>query len=160
MKKVHKILASFGVSTFAFASLLTLAVPALVSAASITSTSKPEDCSQRFLTFPTWFRGLVEVQEKPSMPGEYECVVQSPDAAGGLSPFIWHIVLNVIEIGLQIVGYLTAFFIIWGGFQFLTSVGNPDIAAKARQTILNAAIGLVISIAAIAGVNLVFGIIG
>lgn len=114
-------------------------------------------CSQNFLTFPTWFRGLVEIKDVNGAP---ECVIKSPDAVkDGLSNFIWHIVLNVIEIGLQLVVYLTVFFIILGGFQFLTSQGVPEATVKARKTILNAAIGLVISIVAIAAVNLVFSII-
>lgn len=159
MRKIKQLIATFGLSMVASLSVLAVAAPVTL-AAPLTASSTPEDCSQRFLTFPTWFRGLVDVKEKTAGSFEYECVIKSPDDAGGLSSFIWHIVLNCIEIGLQIVGYLTAFFIIYGGFQFLTSVGNPDVAAKARQTIINAAIGLVISIAAIAGVNLVFGIIG
>jgi len=158
MKKIRTYIAHISVGVFALVSVLVAAAP-IASAAPLTATSNPDDCSQRFLTFPTWYRGLAIVQETAPGSGEYQCGIQSPEKAGGLSAFIWHIVLNVIEIGLQIVGYLTAFFILWGGYQFLISVGNPDVAAKARQTILNAAIGLAISIASIAGVNLIFGVI-
>lgn len=126
-------------------------------AVAITSSSTAADCSQRFLTFPTWFRGLVDVKEVE--PGVFDCVIKSPEDVGGLSNFIWHIVLNVIEMGLQGVIYLTIFFLIWGGFQFLTSQGSPEAMAKARKTMLDAIIGLGMSFAAIAVVNIIFGII-
>jgi hypothetical protein len=112
-----------------------------------------DDCSVRILTFPTWFRGLVKVVDN-------KCVIESPDEVGGVGPFIWHIVLNVIEIGLQLVGYITFFYILYGGFQFLTSTGDPSKAAKSRQTIINAVVGLAISFASIGIVNLVLTIIG
>jgi len=78
--------------------------------------------------------------------------------SNGLSNFIWRIVLNVTEIGLQMVGYISVGFILYGGFQFLTSQGSSEGSVKARKTILNAVIGLVISIASIAIVNLILGV--
>lgn len=113
-------------------------------------------CTQGFLGFPVWYRGLTK--------SETDCDLVSPDGRNGnptLSNFIWHIVLNVIEIAMMLVGYVTVFFILYGGFQFLTSQGAPDAAAKARTTIMNAVIGLIISIVAIAVVNfIVTGILG
>lgn len=151
MNRLKKIILAFGVSVIAGGTLMAASAPAVVSAAS-SPPSKPSDCSQNFLTFPTWFRGLVKVDHG-------ECVIVSPDAAGGLSGFIWHIVLNVIEMALQAVVYLTAGFILWGGFQFLTSQGSPEANAKGRQTIMNAVIGMGISIAAIAAVNFISAIL-
>jgi hypothetical protein len=153
MNRLKKIILALGVSVVVGGTLVAATAPGPAYATAITSSSKASDCSQNFLTFPTWFRGLVQVKE--TTPGVFECVIESPSDAGGLSPFIWHIVLNVIEIALQGVVYLTAGFILWGGFQFLTSQGSPDVAAKARQTILNAAIGLGISVGAIAVVNFI-----
>ncbi|MCK9623145.1 MAG: hypothetical protein M0R47_21745, partial [Methylobacter sp.] len=88
-----------------------------------------------------------------------DCNILSPDKAGGLSTFIWKIVLNIIEIGLFIAGYAALFFILYGGFLFLTGGSNPSQIEKARKSILNAVIGLVISISAIAIVKLIFGIL-
>ncbi len=122
------------------------------SASATTPITNVNQCSVNFLTFPTWFRGLVKLDGG-------QCVIVSPSDVGGLGPFVWHIVLNVIEMGLQAVVYLTAGFILWGGFQFLTSQGSAEVAAKARQTIMNAAIGMGISIAAIAAVNLISAIL-
>lgn len=116
-------------------------------------------CAKPILTFPVWYRGLVG--DPP------ECNLKSPDAlntsakgqpSNGLSNFIWRIVLNVTEIGLQLVGYISVGYILYGGFLFLTSQGSSEGSAKARKTILNAVIGLVISIASIAIVNLILGV--
>jgi len=157
MKKAKKLLLALGMAVVSGGALMAVISPASVSAAPITSSSTVADCSQRFLTFPTWFRDMVDVKE--TVPGTFECVIKSPDDVGGLGPFIWHIVLNVLEMALQVVAYLAAGFILWGGFLFLTSQGSPDEAAKARQTIINAAIGLVISLGAIAATNLISGIL-
>jgi hypothetical protein len=123
--------ASFGGATLA------LAAPQPVSAA----------CADRLLTFPAWYRGVVDDS----------CNVKSPNEVGGLPTFIWKIVLNIIEIMLQIVGFLSVGYIITGGFKYLTSTGSSDDIVKARKTIMNALIGLVISIFSVAIVNVVAG---
>lgn len=109
-------------------------------------------CADRLLTFPTWYRGVSD----GSGDG---CEIKNPNDVGGLPKFIWTIVLNVIEVMLQIVGYIAVGFIITGGFKYITSTGTPDDIVKARKTILNAVIGLVISIFSVAIVNLVAGAI-
>ena len=101
--------------------------------------------SGKILTIKPWYDGLLES----------DCSIKSPDKVGGLSPFIWKIVLNIVEDLLQLAGYVAVGFIIYGGFQFMTSSGSPDQAAKAQKTIINAAIGLVIAIASIGLVNLI-----
>ncbi|HMI09091.1 MAG TPA: pilin [Candidatus Saccharimonadales bacterium] len=104
-------------------------------------------CSDRLLTFPAWYKGIQNA----------DCTIKNPNDSGGISKFIWTIVLNVIELMLQLVGYIAVVFIIIGGFKFLTGTGTPDTVAKARTTILNAIIGLVISIFSVAIVNVVAG---
>lgn len=107
-------------------------------------------CTTRpLLTFPAWYRGLTKD----------DCSIKSPTDAGGLSKFIWTIVLNVIEMMLQIVGYVSVGFIIFGGFKFITGTGTPDTVVKARTTVLNAVIGLILSIASIGIVNVIAGAI-
>jgi hypothetical protein len=106
----------------------------------------------RLLTFPAWYRGLQRA----------DCSIKSPtevSSTNGLQIFIWTIVLNVIEIMLQAVGYISVGFIIYGGFKFITGTGSPDTVVKARTTILNAIIGLILSIASIGIVNVIAGAI-
>jgi hypothetical protein len=107
-----------------------------------------KECDRSFLGFPTWYRDLTDDQ----------CNIKAP-ASNGLSTFIWHIVLNIIEIVLMAVGYIALFFIMYGGFTCLTSVGEPADIVKARKTILNAIIGLIISFAAVSLISFVSGIL-
>lgn len=106
-------------------------------------------CNDHLLTFPAWYRGLTDDS----------CNIKSPADAGGLSKFIWTIALNVIELMLQLVGYISVGFIIAGGFTYMTSTGSPDGATRARKTITNAIVGLVISIFSVAIVNVISGAI-
>lgn len=50
--------------------------------------------------------------------------------------------------------------IVTGGIQYVTSNGNPSAVQKAKQTIMYAAIGLVISLLAVAIVNFAIGALG
>lgn len=124
--------------------MLSLAAPQTALAA-----KQPGDkCSERLLTFPTWFRGLTDK----------DCNIKAPTGdKNGLSNFIWKIALNIIEIVLQLIGYIAVAFVIFGGYRYMLSAGSPDGMVKARKTITNALIGLVISIFSIAIVNIVAG---
>lgn len=106
-----------------------------------------------FLGIPPWYRGLTKTDSNG------DCVVKSPDEVGGLQPFIWTIVLNGIQIALTIAGWIALFFILYGGFLFITGGGNPSQVEKGRKSILNAIIGLVIALGSIAITNLIFGVI-
>jgi hypothetical protein len=129
---------------FVFIGALFMAATPQVDAATV---ARNPSCAKDFLGFPVWYRGLTI--------SDSDCSIKSPDNVGGLSGFIWHIVLNIVEDVLMLTGYVAAFFILYGGFQFLTSQGAPDAAAKARTTILNAVIGLVISLASTGIVNFI-----
>lgn len=112
-------------------------------------------CNKTYLGFPAWYNGL-EVVDTTT------CSVKTPTTADGknvVGPFVWTIALNVIDMALVLVGYISVFFILYGGFSFIVNSGNSDVIAKSRQTIMNAVIGLIISIASIAIVNLIAGII-
>jgi len=104
-------------------------------------------CGDTLLTFPAWFKGLTNG----------DCTIKSPAAAGGLSVFIWKIALNIVELGLQLVGYISVGFIIRGGFKYMTAIGAPAEVAKAKKMVMDAVIGLGISFFAVAIVNVVAG---
>ena len=153
MKIFRKALVAFGFMLFVVTPIFAIATPSSVSAL-----TRDDTCERSILGIHPWFRGLA-VRE------DGKCVIAGPgqEIDGktlDLSGFIWRIALNLIEIALGVVAYIAFFFILYGGFQFLTGGSNPSQIEKARKTILNAVIGLVISIGAVAIVNLVFGIIG
>lgn len=66
-----------------------------------------------------------------------------------------------VKIALQIlfgiIGALAVFFVVYGGFKFVTSQGDPQAVGKARATVLYAVIGLVIAISAEIIVSFVIG---
>ena len=123
--------------------MMTMATPQVAGAAST--------CSQSFLGFPAWYRKLIDESKNT-------CDILSPDGIGThptLSSFIWHIVFNVVEIAIVAAAYLSGFYFLYGGFLFIVSQGKPDNAAKARTTMLNALIGLIISLAAVTIINFI-----
>lgn len=102
--------------------------------------------SGNFFGFPTWYKYL-----EPSFSGgECNLNIQFPES-------IPAILFAVFEILLRIVGIISVVFITYGGFQYLTSTGEPDKAKNARTTIVNALIGLMIAMLATVIVNLVAG---
>jgi hypothetical protein len=124
--------------------LFATAIPQSVAAAS--------NCSTSFIGFPAWYDGLTA--------SSTDCSIVTPDGQNGhptLTNFILRIALNILKLAMIAVGYIAAFFILYGGFQFLTSRGSPDSNAKARKTILDAAIGLVISLVAVGIVGFIAG---
>lgn len=98
-------------------------------------------CGNSFLTFPAWYRGITDSNCDIKGPGQTE---------DGLQRYIWTIALNVIEIIMQAIGYLAVLYMIYGGFLYMTSNGNPEGAAKGLKTIINASIGIAIGMSAIA----------
>lgn len=95
-----------------------------------------------FGVIPKWYKYLP--YENNPVSGRCEVVVNFSDGFNELLP----IGLALIEIGLAIAGFVTVIFIIYGGFQYLTSQGEPEQAKKALHTIANAFIGAVITIVA------------
>lgn len=149
MKRTLKNFLFAGVFVFFIASPV-----AIVATPQVTYAAGSAECEISLLGIPPWYRGLTT---KDSTGG---CAIVSPNDAGGLSPFIWKIVLNIIEIGLVIAGWIALFFIIYGGFLYVTGGGVASQVEKARKSIFNAVIGLVISMGSIAIVNLTFGVLG
>jgi hypothetical protein len=104
----------------------------------------------QFLTFNSWFAGL-------------NCNNNSPDVSKsdtgknlGLDG-IWVIVLNILDDVIQATGYIAVGLIIWGGIKYMKSQGAPDQIASAKDTILEASIGLGIVLASVAIVTFVTG---
>lgn len=99
-------------------------------------------CTSTFLTLPPWYDGLSK-----------DC--KNIDTSIGPEKFIPILVSNIVEIILQLVGYVAVLFIIYGGFLYMTSTGEPQKLAGAKSTILNAIIGLIVAIFAVTIVNFI-----
>lgn len=55
------------------------------------------------------------------------------------------LIANGIEIGLMIAGFVAVGFIIYGGFQYIVSGGEPAGIKRAKDTIVNAVVGLILA---------------
>lgn len=142
-----------GVAFIAF-----IASPVTVVTSPVTTVSAATNCAPRFLGIPPWYRGLTTNE---TASNQEDCSkMKSPSEAGGIGNYITTIVLNIIEAGLFIVGYISVAFILYGGFLFMTGGGNPGQIEKGRKSIMNASIGLLLSIGAIAITNFIFGVLG
>lgn len=106
------------------------------------------DESGRILTLKPWYYGLSQ-----GSPGN--CTIPSPTNTEEQRAFVWTIALNIVEDLIQIAGFVAVGFVIYGGFLFMFSLGEPEKAATARKTITNAIIGAVAAGSAVILVNLV-----
>jgi len=142
-----------------FASMLLLTVSA-VSLPALASAAVPEPCdkSVSFLKLPTWYAYL-EIGEERSKDGNTvidHCAIinpRTPDGSLDWAKAIPLIGLAVLEIMLRIAGLVGFIFVIYGGFKYITSQGEPEKTKTSRQTITNGLIGIVISIVAAAAVS-------
>ena len=122
---------------------------AMVTAAPQTAlAAKEAGCNSGLLTFPAWYDGVTEGCDVVIKPGD-----------AGLRYFVLTVSLNIVEMILQLVGYISVGFIIYGGYKYMISAGSSDGMTKARKTITNAVVGLLISIFSVAIVNLIGGAI-
>ncbi len=90
-----------------------------------------------FTILPTWYEFL----PKTSIKGACSPALTSISD-------IWLIVAAIIEILLRVATLAAVVFVIIGGVSYTTSQGSPEQTAKARSTIINALVGLLISVSA------------
>ena len=127
--------------------------------ATVLATKSCSNSSNSFLGLPTWYKYLTVVSD-----GSGGCDIKLPADSkdAGKVDFgqaVGRIGLAVIEVLLRVGAMVAVGFIIYGGFRYILSQGEPDAIKKAQGTIINSVIGLVITIFATAIVNLVGGIL-
>lgn len=123
------------IATIAFATL-----PVAVSAAPLTPIATFAACDQRVMTFPAWYKGVVDDS----------CNIKIVD----IMDFV-KIPLNAIEILIQAVAYAAVGYIVWGGFKYMKSQGEPGKITEAKTAIINALIGLSIALCSVAIVEFI-----
>jgi hypothetical protein len=137
--------------------VLSFAVVAMPLTASAQTGSNPSACGKSiggFLQFPTWYKYILEepviIDPDGSGPQQRQCNVQFnfPDDIG-------KVLLAGFEIILRVGSLVAVGFVIYGGFQYIISQGSPDSIKNARTTIINALVGMVITIFASAIVSLI-----
>ena len=108
----------------------------------------PKQGSGRFLGLPYWFEYL---------PGQKDALGRCVPTFNWNQPeSLWGVGLALIDILLRVVVLVAVGFVIYAGFQYMTSSGEPDKTKAAKETIVNALIGMVIAIVA----SVIVGFIG
>lgn len=133
-----------------FAAVLTMSAlfGAVMAGPVVAPTTASAACGDYLLgVIPPWYRGLTSGSD---------CQIVKPT---NLGQFVTKIALNVLQAALVAVGFITIFFIIKGGIGYMTSVGKPDGIETAKKTIMNAVIGLVISMLSAVIVNYIMGVL-
>lgn len=99
---------------------------------------------QDFIGLPTWYKFL---------EGEGTQLDCAP-VVGGLDD-IWLIVLAVVELLIRLAALTAIIFVIIGGIKMMIARANPEKIASARGTLINAVVGVIIAVVAIAAVNFI-----
>lgn len=114
---------------------------------SASSSCQPGSGAIGFL--PTWYEYL------PGTTDEYgKCQIDTSSLGGAT---IVLILLALVNILIWLATVAAVVFVVYGGFMFVTSQGEPGKIASARKTILNAVVGLVIALLASQIVKFVAG---
>jgi hypothetical protein len=87
------------------------------------------------------------------------CEVKVGTNSGDLEGFIWKIALTVMEDLLTAIAYVAVGFVIYAAFKYMTAQGDVGQLEKAKKTLQNAIIGLVIAIFAAVAVNVLFSVL-
>lgn len=98
--------------------------------------------SPGFFGFPTWYQYLPHKLNSSVHPAVCEISFSPP------GDFL-NIALAFLDIALRIAGLVAIGFVVYGGIRYVTSQGEPTETAKAKSTIIDALIGLVIALIAV-----------
>lgn len=115
-------------------------------------------CSKPFLGLKPWFAYLPDTAfEDPT--GGYSCELSGFQLFGNdqTGSQLMPIFLVVADNLVRIAGLVAVAFVIVGGVKFVTSNGEPERTKQARETIINALIGLAMAILAAAIVEFIGG---
>lgn len=102
----------------------------------------PASCVKTFFGLPVWYRYLPD-ERFVNPAGEAVCEIYNFQPSD--IPLIG---LAVVDIALRIAALIAVGYVIYGGIQYVVSQGAPDATKKARQTIINALVGLVLAMLA------------
>lgn len=115
-------------------------------------------CEKTFLGMRPWYMGVTKYDSTTGT-----CIIATPGTVDGdgdtMAIFVWKIILNIVSDVTLLIGYVAIAFVIWGGYKYIMSNGEPQNVAVAKKTITNALIGLVIALLATVIVNTIIVVI-
>lgn len=91
---------------------------------------------------------------------DYEAIT-APNFVGQNIGYLFNQPFGIVTIMFFVAGALLLLYLVWGGFEMMTSSGNPDAIASGKKRITNAIIGIFIVLIAfwiVQLIGLMFGI--
>lgn len=141
-------------------------------AATVDPSKSAASCQRgnEFFGMPTWYKYIKKYDSSCNPVVQFQrqsnaCVQDrnsenhKDTGAKPVCPFdgtpIIQIALAIVDILLRLGALVAVGFVLYGGFVYLTSQGEPDGTKRGRQAIVNALVGLVIAIFATAIVTFI-----
>lgn len=108
-------------------------------------------CTDSALAIPAWYKGMQsgDCKFEPIMDGGKPNITKTAVRVG----------MNVLQAALVIAGYVAVAMIIKGGFMYMLASGDQGLMSKAKQSITNAVVGLVIALLAASIVNAIASLV-
>lgn len=135
---------------------------------SYTVGASTSQCNKGFFGLVPWYkyiRGEFKFTEANLTPlnGGSPCEIKcfnvfaksQPNDCGQKGSDIPYVLLAIVDNLLRIAGIVSVAFIIVGAIRYITSQGNPEDTAGAQSTIINALVGLAVSIVAVAFISFI-----
>src|SRR5258708_1624436 len=94
-------------------------------------------CSNTFFGIPPWYKYLASAGKLDG-----KCQIVTLNIPGDLTL----VALGFLDILLRVAGIAAVFYVVWGGVQYVTSQGDPGRTKAAQGTIINALIGLAVTV--------------
>ena len=110
-------------------------------------------CDASVFAIPAWYNGMMERDDSGDCAFQPITYSEAGTDKTDIVKTGAKISANLIRAALVLAAYTAVFFMIRGGFTYITSAGSPAGIAAAKKTITNALIGLVIAILAASIVN-------
>ncbi len=112
---------------------------------------------QTFFGLPPWYQ-YVPTESYTPPGGVEQCRVLVDFTAHPRDILL--VSFGIFDILLRIAGMIAVGYVIYGGFLYMTSQGEPDKTQKAKNTLLGAFIGLIIVLIAVPLVTFIGNSIG
>jgi Type IV secretion system pilin len=155
---LKKVIIVIAIMLSSFVGTMAVAPAAYAKAPALPASTK---CKEKgFFSLPTWYKYLDKDVEKSKQTGQCEVSFNLMENGVFNGSDILLVGLAIIDIMVRVAGLVALGFIIYGGFQYMTSQGSPDGTKGALNTILNSAIGLLVAILAAAIVSFIGNSIG
>lgn len=104
--------------------------------------SRAADCDKGMLGLRPWYMGLTTKKGG-------RCEIGTPkEGEEGMAAFVWTIILNVLVDLFTIGGLAAIVFVVYGGYQYIRSSGDPSKMEKGKKTLIAAVSGLVVMLLA------------